>query len=98
MTDLQGVVPPRVFYTLIFISVLVVLLYRVSGRRLGRPPLPPGPKTRWFGGTPLPKIFPWRTYAEWRHKYGAMLSCAVSLEITNQNYMQVISYISTPSE
>jgi len=72
--DVQGVL-----YVLVLVAVLLVIAHRISGRSLGRLPLPPGPKTGWFGVTSLPKVFPWRTYAEWQQRYGMSLSCVFSL-------------------
>lgn len=35
-------------------------------------PLPPGPTGKFFSGNvhQLPKSEPWRTYADWKEKYG----------------------------
>ncbi|KZT05964.1 cytochrome P450 [Laetiporus sulphureus 93-53] len=46
------------------------LYLRSTARRL---PLPPGPKTSWFGSVELPKTYPWKTYAEWRQNYGNLI-------------------------
>lgn len=35
-------------------------------------PLPPGPKSSWFGSADLPTTYQWETYAKWAaEKYGA---------------------------
>ncbi|KAI0920500.1 hypothetical protein AcV5_010217 [Taiwanofungus camphoratus] len=49
---------------------LCVLILRYKARRL---PLPPGPRTSWFGSVDLPKKYPWKTYAEWRKIYGDVI-------------------------
>ncbi|ETW86402.1 cytochrome P450 monooxygenase 63 [Heterobasidion irregulare TC 32-1] len=54
-----------------FSTICVGISLRTKSRRF---PLPPGPKTSWFGGvTSLPTSTPWRTYAEWRHVYGDII-------------------------
>ncbi|KIM81632.1 hypothetical protein PILCRDRAFT_787464 [Piloderma croceum F 1598] len=36
-------------------------------------PLPPGPKTSWFGGIQLPTSHPWLTYARWKDTFGDII-------------------------
>ncbi|KAH9837137.1 cytochrome P450 [Rhodofomes roseus] len=37
-----------------------------------RPPLPPGPTASLFA-SPLPRLYPWKVYAEWRKTYGDLI-------------------------
>ena len=41
-----------------------------SGRKAKGLPLPPGPKTSWFGGVQLPETHQWLTYARWKDTFG----------------------------
>ncbi|KAF7320402.1 Cytochrome P450 [Mycena kentingensis (nom. inval.)] len=37
-------------------------------------PLPPGPKVDWLGRVPgLPRVRPWKTYAQWSERYGDLI-------------------------
>lgn len=60
-------------------SVLLVLVRVVLTRRVTRIPLPPGPKTSWFGQVDLPKAYQWRTYADWKHIYGKVYHYALRI-------------------
>ncbi|TFY71482.1 hypothetical protein EVG20_g1513 [Dentipellis fragilis] len=57
--------------------VLTFAFYLHFSGTLSKPvcslPLPPGPKTSWFGGVSLPKVTPWHVYAEWREIYGDII-------------------------
>ncbi|KAI0068332.1 cytochrome P450 [Artomyces pyxidatus] len=55
------------------LAVILLLLVRQYLVRKVRSPLPPGPKTSWYGGAALPKAYPWRTYAEWQRLYGDII-------------------------
>jgi len=60
---------------LAFVSCAYMLLVRRlstgnNGRRL---PLPPGPRTSWYGGIELPKVHPWLTYAQWKGTFGDII-------------------------
>ncbi|THH17276.1 hypothetical protein EW146_g3521 [Bondarzewia mesenterica] len=61
--------------TVAAVAVLSIALLGILTRRARRPPLPPGPKSSWFGlGQPvMPKLHPWRTYAKWRNLYGDII-------------------------
>ncbi|THH20203.1 hypothetical protein EW146_g1119 [Bondarzewia mesenterica] len=62
---------PLVLTLIGFVSIFLAL--RLCRKR-PQFPLPPGPKTSWFGGVAsLPKSSPWRTYAEWREVYGDII-------------------------
>ena len=41
-----------------------------NGRKAKELPLPPGPKTSWFGGVQLPETHQWLTYARWKDTFG----------------------------
>ncbi|ETW81852.1 cytochrome P450 monooxygenase 12 [Heterobasidion irregulare TC 32-1] len=42
-------------------------------RRSRRYPLPPGPKSSWFGKVKMPNAPPWRTYSSWQSIYGDII-------------------------
>lgn len=44
--------------------------------------LPPGPKSSWTGGVDIPKLYPWRTYTQWKDEYGTslMIICYTSTD------------------
>jgi hypothetical protein len=50
---------------------LLLLARRLStSHKAKRLPLPPGPKTSWFGGIELPRTHQWLTYAQWKDTFG----------------------------
>ncbi|KAK7463681.1 hypothetical protein VKT23_007024 [Stygiomarasmius scandens] len=55
---------------LLSLICLVLIRHRLHSATL---PLPPGPKSSWFGAVKLPRVYPWRTYAEWKHVYGDLI-------------------------
>jgi hypothetical protein len=59
---------------LAFGSCAFILLARhlSTSHKAKRLPLPPGPKTSWFGGIQLPKAYPWLTYAQWKDTFGSV--------------------------
>ena len=57
-------------------ALLVSRRYLVADRRA---PLPPGPKSSWFGTAGLPKEHQWLAYAEWKKTYGALQNIRYSL-------------------
>lgn len=59
--------------TFLSVSALLLLVRVIVTRRNPRAPLPPGPKTSWFGRVDLPKAYQWRTYASWKQTYGEIL-------------------------
>ncbi|KAI0348497.1 cytochrome P450 [Trametopsis cervina] len=62
------------FTILICAGVFVYLLkgYVFRARSYSRR-LPPGPKPSWFGTVDLPKQYQWKTYADWKEKYGDLI-------------------------
>ncbi|THV04845.1 cytochrome P450 [Dendrothele bispora CBS 962.96] len=63
------------FSPLLFLGFLVVLTSFVLTRlsSCSALPLPPGPKSSWLGAIKLPRVYPWRTYAEWKNIYGDLI-------------------------
>ncbi|KAK0208256.1 cytochrome P450 [Desarmillaria ectypa] len=51
----------------VFVVPLVLVWRRQQARALHRPP---GPKGSWLGGVEIPKLYPWRTYSQWKAEYG----------------------------
>lgn len=51
----------------------VIIARRYYKLRSARPPLPPGPKTSWFGRVDLPAAYQWLTYAHWKKTYGDII-------------------------
>ncbi|KAI0036607.1 cytochrome P450 monooxygenase [Vararia minispora EC-137] len=47
-------------------------LYRVS-QRAKQSRFPPGPKSSWWGGVEMPKLYPWLVFAEWQDIYGDVI-------------------------
>ncbi|THH04571.1 hypothetical protein EW146_g10143, partial [Bondarzewia mesenterica] len=61
--------------TIAIVAALSLALFGIFTHKARRPPLPPGPKSSLFGlGQPImSKLYPWRTYAEWRNVYGDII-------------------------
>lgn len=62
----------------ILAAIALLLMYRWSfSRKLTGLPLPPGPKSLPFLGNvgDIDIARPWRTYSEWKEKYGPIVSC-----------------------
>ncbi|KAF9460799.1 cytochrome P450 [Collybia nuda] len=53
-------------------AVMALSIYRFTPFQ-SRLPLPPGPKSSWFGKISLPKTNQWRTYTEWKDIYGDLI-------------------------
>jgi len=74
-------IPTTMLSSLFFLAFLLSLICLVLIRhrlRSAALPLPPGPKSSWFGAVKLPRVYPWRTYAEWKHVYGLCLALLLS--------------------
>lgn len=84
-------------------TVALLLLFPVSigffvvlnsrAWRAGRLPLPPGPKTSWFDNTAVPKLYPWKTYTEWRKAYGTDSQKAVGIPKVLKSLLQAILFL-----
>lgn len=60
------------FWLACFCTAMVVA-FKLAGnlsRSQKSLPLPPGPKSSWFGKVNLPTSHPWHTYAKWKDVYG----------------------------
>jgi hypothetical protein len=57
-----------------FCAFILLAHYLSTGRNAKRLPLPPGPRTSWFGGIQLPQTHPWLTYAKWKELFGSVQS------------------------
>ncbi|GBE78227.1 Multifunctional cytochrome P450 monooxygenase af510 [Sparassis crispa] len=73
--DLPTVPPSPSAQRDLMVSFLICfILYAVFSKHAVRHlPLPPGPRTSWFGSVELPKTYPWITYAQWRKTYGDLV-------------------------
>ncbi|KAF8898640.1 cytochrome P450 [Infundibulicybe gibba] len=67
-------------YSLILFAIVVRILWRYYRSSLSPAigvlsslPLPPGPKTSWFGNVALPQTYPWLTYYMWKELYGDII-------------------------
>jgi hypothetical protein len=57
---------------------LILLAHHLSTSRKAKGlPLPPGPKTSWFGGIQPPKSHQWLTYARWKGTFGSVQSTLI---------------------
>ncbi|EEB87533.1 hypothetical protein MPER_15087, partial [Moniliophthora perniciosa FA553] len=61
-------------YALASLLLLALTLLFASTRTSSHRPLPPGPRSTWFGKVELPKYQPWRTYASWKDMYAQVIS------------------------
>ncbi|KAG1801000.1 cytochrome P450 [Suillus plorans] len=59
------------------VTVLLLLYLRSWSRKSAGLPLPPGPRSLPFLGNvgDIDMVRPWRTYSEWKAKYGPIVSC-----------------------
>jgi hypothetical protein len=53
-----------------YCAYIVLARHLSNGRKAKELPLPPGPKTSWFGGVQLPETHQWLTYARWKDTFG----------------------------
>nr|AEB40221.1 cytochrome P450 monooxygenase [Antrodia cinnamomea] len=86
---LTGDMTALIYVIVMALFCAVYSLFSHTDRRL---PTPLGPRTWRFGIVRLPTIYPWKTFAEWREKYGDMIFIRVlggpvlvlnSLEVAN---------------
>ncbi|THH18673.1 hypothetical protein EW146_g2333 [Bondarzewia mesenterica] len=63
------------FVNIATVAALSLAVFGILAHKARRPPLPPGPKSSWFGlGQPImPELYPWRTYAAWKDVYGDII-------------------------
>ncbi|THH04250.1 hypothetical protein EW146_g10227 [Bondarzewia mesenterica] len=63
------------FVNIAAVAALSLAVFGILAHKARRPPLPPGPKSSWFGlGQPImPELYPWRTYAAWKDVYGDII-------------------------
>jgi len=60
-------------FTLGFCALLLLARRLSTSHKAKRLPLPPGPKTSWFGGIELPRTHQWLTYAQWKDTFGDII-------------------------
>ncbi|KAG2152780.1 cytochrome P450 [Suillus clintonianus] len=65
------------FPYILAVTVLLLLYRRSWSRKSAGLPLPPGPRPLPFLGNifDIDMVHPWRTYSEWKKRYGPIVSC-----------------------
>ncbi|KAK0478403.1 cytochrome P450 [Armillaria novae-zelandiae] len=56
------------FFVVAVLAVPLILVWQ--WQRAQALCLPPGPKWSWVAGVDIPKLYPWRTYTQWKDEYG----------------------------
>jgi hypothetical protein len=60
-----------------YCAFIVLARFLSSHHKAKGLPLPPGPKTSWFGGVQLPETHQWLTYARWKDTFGSVPSTLI---------------------
>jgi hypothetical protein len=68
---------PLAIFTFGSCAFILLARHLLTSYKANRLPLPPGPKTAWFGGIQLPKAYQWLTYAQWKDTFGPVKSALI---------------------